>query len=186
MISPAEVIQNFLVSGSGVVLNYTKFSTTTLDPVTITVSNTSPRFAIVFFPTGSSALSYTTKDFTVVNKTYPLTLSPTTGSQISTIDLLVSVDTTGFNAKYDNTQMIYPVSFELVALTSSIVPTTNVTGSTTGSTTGGTTTSTSGTRTTSGTTGTGQTTGGTVDENRRRGFNVDDGEFATEVTTNES
>lgn len=132
MTTPAQVKQNFIVVGEQMngnalttVLNYDKFKTKTLLPVILQISNSSNQFAIQFFPTGSTVngnstrLTYATLEEPPVNitRTIPYTLSSG-----SAINVQVTVDTTNFDTKTDNTQEVCEVVFNLVAVTSSFTP----------------------------------------------------------------
>lgn len=129
MTTPDQVKQNFRVVGEQMngnalitVLNYDKFKTKTLLPVILQISNSSNQFGIQFFPTGSTVsgnstrLTYTTLEEPPVNITKAIPYTLPSGSAIK---VQVTVDTTNFDTKTDNTQELCEVVFNLVAVTSS-------------------------------------------------------------------
>lgn len=133
MTTPAQVKANFIISGSPVsnILVYDKYKTKVLSPVVLQISNSSQQFAIQFYPTGSSRLTYMTFDEppVIITKQLPYVLPSSSATYQSAVQLKVSVDSTGFDSMFDNSQEICSVKFNLVAVTSSFaevtIPTTN-------------------------------------------------------------
>jgi hypothetical protein len=125
MISQTELVNNFKVSGSNITLTYERYNTPQIAPIKLFISNSSDTFAIQFFPTTSldSPLSFTTVTGAQINKNYPITLAPNTGSNINFIELLANIDSTNFDEIPTNTSQELDITFNLVAVTSSLVVT---------------------------------------------------------------
>ena len=123
MISQQELINNFKVSGSYVTLNYEKYKTTELPTVKLFISNSSNTVSLQFFPTGSpdTKLSFTRTDGVAIDKNYPITLPPNTGSNINFIELFVNVDSTNFDQLSTSDSQQFNIKFNVVAVTSSLV-----------------------------------------------------------------
>jgi hypothetical protein len=119
MITQQELMNNFKVSGSYVTLEYEKYKTKTLPAVKLFISNSSDVFGIQFYPTGSNQLLFTKSDGVTINQSYPVILAANTGSNISSIELLVNVDSSGFNARDTNTSLQFDIKFNVVAIVSS-------------------------------------------------------------------
>ena len=119
MITLQELINNFKVSGSYITLDYEKFKTKKLPQVKLFISNSSDTFGIQFYPTGSTKLLFKKSDGVEVNKNYPVTLLAKTGSNINFVELLVDVDTTGFNNLDTDTSLQLDIKFNTVAVVSS-------------------------------------------------------------------
>lgn len=137
-ITPNQVKNAFIVEGANPEeISYTRYSTGTLQPIPLIISNSSTVFGIQFYPTGSDeGLLFFKEDNTTVDKNSPVTLQKLSGSNVSSIKLLVAVNTSTFDIT-PLTSKAYDVSFNIVAVTASIATGTGT--STTGtSTTGGT------------------------------------------------
>lgn len=126
-ILPLIVQNNFKVSGSYEPLTYQKYVNTSLPPVKLFISNSSNTFGIRFFPTGSALypntqLTLRKADGTPINKNYPVTLPPNTGSNVNFIELFVNLNTSEFD-NLSQGPLTFPLTFNIVAITSSIVVT---------------------------------------------------------------
>lgn len=120
-ITPDDVKNAFVVQGANPdTLEYVRYATNTLQPIILIVSNSSTVFDIQFFPTSSEAgLVFRTEAGVTVDSLSPVTLRRISGSNVNGIQLSVMVDTFGFDTT-PLTSKAYDVSFNLVALTSSV------------------------------------------------------------------
>lgn len=136
-ITPNQVKEAFRVDGANPAdISYVKYTNTTLEKVPLIISNSSTVFGIQFYPTGSiEGIRFLKEDDTVVDKNFPITLQKLSGSNVSSIKLLVSIDSSTFDALPISSKT-YDIKFNLVAVTSSLI-TVIPTGSTTGTTSTG-------------------------------------------------
>jgi hypothetical protein len=119
-ITPSQVLSAFQVTGSNPNdLDYTRFLTTELAQLPLIVSNSSTTFGIRFFPTGSAGLLFTTETGQTVDSISQVTLPVVSGSNVTGIKLLMSIDTTNFNDILLTSQS-YDIGFNLVAITASV------------------------------------------------------------------
>jgi hypothetical protein len=118
-ITPSQVLSAFQVTGSNPNdLDYTRFLTTELAQLPLIVSNSSTTFGIRFFPTGSAGLSFTTETGQTVDSISQVTLPVVSGSNVTGIKLLMSIDTANFNDTLLTSQS-YDIGFSVVAITAS-------------------------------------------------------------------
>lgn len=120
MITREEVLENFKVSGLDVELTYEKYKTSTLTPVRLFVTNSSEQFDIQFYPTASSAVSFTTTSSLVINQQSPYFLSRSVSSNLSTAEILVNINTSNYNNLSNNTERSFDIKFNIVGVTESI------------------------------------------------------------------
>lgn len=120
-ITPNQVKEAFRIQGANPEdISYVRYSNTTLQKVPLIISNSSTVFGIQFYPTGSNeGILFLKEDNTLVDKNSPITLQNLSGSNVSSIKLLVSIDSSTFDALPISSRT-YDVSFNLVAITSSI------------------------------------------------------------------
>lgn len=119
-ITPGEVREAFTVQIDTVNVTYTKYITNTLPKLPLIISNSSDTFGIQFYPTSSVGIRFITENNIFIGKNSPVTLSPNTGSNVSSsIKLFAIIDTSGFNTSSVSSST-YPINFDLVAVTSSI------------------------------------------------------------------
>lgn len=119
-ITPGEVREAFTVKIDTVNVTYTKYITNTLPRLPLIISNSSDKFGIQFYPTSSVGIRFITENNIFIGKNSPVTLSPNTGSNVSSsIKLFAVIDTSGFNTSSVSSST-YPINFDLVAVTSSI------------------------------------------------------------------
>lgn len=130
-ITPTQVKEAFRIEGANPEdISYVKYSNTTLEKVPLIISNSSTVFGIQFYPTGSNeGIRFLKEDNTLVDKNSPITLQKLSGSNVSNIKLLVSIDSSTFDTLPISSKT-YDIKFNLVAVTSSLI-TVIPTGSTT-------------------------------------------------------
>lgn len=120
--SQSAVVNSLIVSGAYQRIEYEKYTTTDVQPFKLFVTNSSDKFAIQFYYTGSATDKViVTSGSTLINNVNAITLPPRSGSNVSAIELLLDVDTIGLDQQppeslTEENQLLEEIHFNAVAI----------------------------------------------------------------------